>query len=328
MRKLAFYARLYAEAGLRKMKNRVLNLIEQPVVVLAYHRVMVPQTDFHSLAVSPENFRSHMEHLKRNFNVVRFEEDWSALKKPAVAVTFDDGYADNARDALAIIEETGVPATFFISTGNIGSTREFWWDELERLVLGKATYPLRFQLKDPKHGKTWSTATYKARKSMYWDIHQSAKRTDAERRTGWLKQVREWAGSDEAANETNRSLTYEELTALAKSRWVTIGAHTVTHPTLAFLTEDEQRHEIVSSRQQLEKLTGREIAVFSYPFGGKGDYDLKTCRICREAGFLKAAAAFPGEAHRWSDPYQIPRHAIPNWDLETFAARLKGLWIR
>lgn len=328
MRKLAFYAWLYIESELRKMKNRVLNLIDPPIVVLMYHRVLVPQTDFHSLAVSPDNFRAQMEYLKRSFHVVRFEEDWSAAKKPAVAITFDDGYADNVREALAIIEETGVPATFFISTGNIGSRNEFWWDELERLVLGESTYPLRFQLKDLKYGKTWATATYRDRRSMYWDLHQSAKTINAEQRTDWMKQIREWAGLNELTNEANRSLTYEELMTLAKSQWVTIGAHTVTHPPLAFLTGEEQRHEIVSSKQQLEKFTGREITVFSYPFGGKRDYDLTTSRICREAGFHKAAAAFPGEAHRWSDPYQIPRHAIPNWDLDTFAAKLKGLWIR
>ncbi|SPP99896.1 putative Polysaccharide deacetylase [Candidatus Sulfobium mesophilum] len=327
MRKLAFYAWLYVESELRKTKNRILNLIDPPVVVLAYHRVSVPQIDFHSLVVSPENFRAQMEFLKRNFHLVRFEEDWAAAKKPAVAVTFDDGYADNVL-ALAIVEEVGVPVTFFISTGNIDSSNEFWWDELERLVLGEASYPPHFQLNDAKYGKTWSTETYRERRRMYWDLHQSAKKITVVRRTGWLRQIREWAGLNEVTDGANRSLTHDELMILAKSQWVTIGAHTISHPTLSSLTEEEQRHEVVSSKRQLEKLTGREITVFSYPFGAKRDYDLTTSRICREAGFNKAAAAFPGEAHRWGDPYQIPRHAIPNWDVDTFAAKLKGLWIR
>ncbi len=327
MRKLAFNAWLLIESELRKNKNRFLNLIDAPVLVLAYHRVTVPQTDFHSLAVTPENFRSHMNFLKHSLQIVRFEEDWAAVRKPAVAVTFDDGYADNMR-ALEIIEEVGVPATFFISTGNIGSSKEFWWDELERLVLGESSYPHCFQLKDPKYAKTWSTSTYRNRRSMFRDLHLSAKKINEERRKDWMKQIREWAGLNEMTDGANRQLTCEELTAMAKSQWVTIGAHTVTHPPLAFLTEEEQRNEIVSSKLQLEKIVGKEITVFSYPFGGRGDYDLTTSRICREAGFLKAAAAFPGEAHRWCDPYQIPRHAIANCALDVFAAKLKGLWIR
>ncbi len=327
MLRLAFHAWLLIESELRKNKNRFLNLIDAPVVVLAYHRVTVTPTDFHSLAVSPENFHAHMNFLKRSFHVVRFEEDWTEARKPAVAITFDDGYADNMR-ALEIIEEVGVPATFFISTGYIGSRNEFWWDELERLVLGESSYPSCFHLEDPKYGKTWSTSSYRKRRSMFRDLHLSAKKINEERRRDWLKQIREWAGLDEMLNEANRQLTSDELTAMAKSQWVTIGAHTVSHPPLAFLTEEEQRSEIVSSKLQLEKIVGKDITVFSYPFGGRGDYDLTTSRICREEGFVKAAAAFPGEAHSWCDPYQIPRHAIPNCALDVFASKLKGLWIR
>jgi peptidoglycan/xylan/chitin deacetylase (PgdA/CDA1 family) len=127
--------------------------------------------------------------------------------------------------------------------------------------------------------------------------------------------------------EANRSLTRDELKSLAGNQWVTIGAHTVTHSRLSALSEEEQRYEITLSKKQLEKLLEREIRVFSYPFGKRNDYDMTSVRICREAGFLKAAAAFPGEAHRWTDPYQIPRYFVYNWDLATFAARLKCLWV-
>ena len=327
MPSLALRARLLIQAELRKMKNRMLNLVDAPVVVLMYHRVTVTQSDFHSLAIVPENFRAQLEYLKRNFRVVRFEEEWSTVEKPAVAITFDDGYADNAQAALPIIEDVGVPVTFFISTGNIGTNEEFWWDELERMVLGEAAYPACFVLDDPRYGKTWPTATGKERRDMFWELHQTAKKAGAAQRANWLRQIREWAGLDGAQGEANRLMTRAEVKELAQSQWVTIGAHTVTHPPLSALGEAEQRHEIVSSRQQLEKLVDREVKVFSYPFGDRCDYDMTTVRICREAGFVKAAAAFPGEAHRWGDPYQIPRHSIPNWDVNTFAAKLKGLWI-
>lgn len=312
---------------LRKVQNRIWNLIDTPVVVLIYHRVAVLQSDFHGIALSPENFRAHLEYLKRNFQVIRFEEDWSAVNKPAVVVTFDDGYADNVRVALPIIEEVGVPVTFFISTGNIGTSDEFWWDELERLVLRGSRYPGRFELKDPRYGKAWPTASLKERKAMFWELHQSAKKISAEQRLAWLGQIREWAGQDGTAEEANRAMTRDELRRLAQSPWVTIGAHTVSHPPLSALSEAEQRREIMSSREQLEQLIEREITVFSYPFGDRCDYDATTFRICREAGFVKAAAAFPGEAHPWTDPYQIPRHSIPNWDVTAFAAKLKSLGV-
>lgn len=116
--------------------NRLLNRVDPPVIVLLYHRVTTLVSDPEMLAVSPENFRAQMRHLKENHHLVRFEEDWSKAAKPAVAITFDDGYADNALEALPILDEVGVPATFFVSTGTIGTTREFWWHELERIILG------------------------------------------------------------------------------------------------------------------------------------------------------------------------------------------------
>jgi hypothetical protein len=48
--------------------------------------------------------------------------------------------------------------------------------------------------------------------------------------------------------------------------------------------------------------------------------------ICREAGFAKAAANFPGQAHRWTDPFQIPRQLVRDWPVDIFAQKLKRFW--
>lgn len=305
----------------------MLNLVDPPVVVLIYHRVAVLPSDPHMLAVSPENFRAQMRFLKRNSRVVRFEEAWSGLREPAVAVTFDDGYADNVLEALPVLEEAGVPATFFVSTGILGRSGEFWWDELERILLGEADYPPMFRLADHQHNRTWPAATGEQRLGLHAELHKLAGGIGEARRQGWLRQLRDWSGVGDAGREINRPLTPEELRRLAASPWATIGAHTVTHARLSALSEDEQRHEIASSKGQLEGLLSREITVFSYPFGGKDHYDRTSVRLCREAGFRKAAANFPGQAHRWTDPFQIPRQLVRNWDEGTFASRMRGFWV-
>jgi hypothetical protein len=51
-------------------------------------------------------------------------------------------------------------------------------------------------------------------------------------------------------------------------------------------------------------------------------------RLCREAGFMKAASNFPGQVHNWTDPFQLPRHLVRNWDLDIFAAEVKRFWTR
>jgi peptidoglycan/xylan/chitin deacetylase (PgdA/CDA1 family) len=312
---------------LRNIKSLLLNIIDNPVVVLCYHRVTSRPSDMNSVVVSPDNFRAQMNYIKRNFRVVRFEENWEQLDTPAIAVTFDDGYADNLTEALSILKDVGVPATFFISSGNIDTRNEFWWDALERMVSGADCYPARFILQDPRHGREWPTMTVKERVGMFSDLHPLFMSGTVEQRGEWLRQLSSWAGDNCQKSDINRLLSGDELRELADHREVTIGAHSVTHSRLSTLSEEEQRHEIVGSKRQLEKLLGREVQLFAYPFGKKTDFDSISSRICREAGYLKAAAAFPGEAHRWTDPHKIPRHFVYNWDLDRFIFKLKRLWV-
>jgi len=311
---------------LRRLKNRLLNRIDDPVVILIYHRVIDLAADPQLLAVSPGNFRTHMRLLKDNFHLVRFEEDWSGLKGPAVAVTFDDGYADNALKALPILEEMEVPATFFVSTGTLGTRQEFWWDELERIVLGGEKRPAEFRLDDPEYERAWPTLSGTQCQALYEDLQRLMGKVGPLRREGWAGQLRKWAGLDRTGREIHRPLSENELKRLADSQWATVGAHTVTHTPLSTLSEDEQLNEIVLSKEHLERITGRKVEVFSYPFGRKVDYTRTSVRICREAGFLKSAANFPGQAHRWTDRFQIPRQLVRNWDGETFAAQLRSFW--
>jgi peptidoglycan/xylan/chitin deacetylase (PgdA/CDA1 family) len=268
-----------------------------------------------------------MRYLKDRFPLVRFEDDWSRVERPAIAVTFDDGYADNVLEALPVLEEVGVPATFFVSTGNLDTMREYWWDELERIIMGDRPFFERFTLSDSRFGRGWPTATPAGRTVLYRELHPLMMQADPARREDWMMQLRRWAQAGEVGREAYRTMTADELRRLATSKWVTIGAHTVTHTPLSILSENQQREEIVSSRLHLETLLGTEIKVFSYPFGRKSDYNRTSVRICREAGFIKVASNFPGQVHRWTDPYQLPRQLVRNWGPDTFASKVKDFWV-
>ena len=154
------------------------------------------------------------------------------------------------------------------------------------------------------------------------------KQLDSKDRDRWLMQLRQWTQAGHEGREAYRHpMTVNELRRMAQSTWVTIGAHTTTNTPLSSLPVAAQREEIAGSKRQMESWLGREITVFSYPFGCKGDYTRESVKLCREAGFVKAAANFPGQAHRWTDPYQIPRQLIRNWQRETFGQKLKSFWV-
>jgi len=314
--------------ALRRARNRLLSTIDTPVIVLLYHRVATLASDPQQLAVLPENFRDQMRCLRDMCPMVNFEDDWSRLSRPSIAVTFDDGYSDNALNVLPILEEVGVPATFFVSTGNLGTMQEYWWDELEGIILGDRLLPKVFNLNDERYGRRWPTDTLLARQKFYLKITPLMKKLVPERRGDWLSQIRQWAETDETGRSAYRAMTGTELQHLAASKYVTIGAHTVTHSRLSVLSEQQQRDEIFTSKRQLEALLGKTITAFSYPYGKKGDYNGASVRLCREAGFSKAASNFPGMVYRWTDPLQIPRYLVRNWDRETFVNKMKVIGVR
>ncbi len=114
-------------------------------VVLLYHRVVEGLPDRQLLAVTPAHFAEHLEILAQACTPVRLHE----LQKPsrrrssqaAVAVTFDDGYADNLLQAKPLLERRRqVPATVFVASGHLGGT-EFWWDELAEILLDTPLLP-------------------------------------------------------------------------------------------------------------------------------------------------------------------------------------------
>lgn len=306
--------------------SKLANLVDVPIVVLLYHRVTRSTTDPQLLCVDPERFRAQLTRVKARHPILRLEDDLGGVRQPSVMITFDDGYADNALEALPILEELGVPATFFVATGTIGTRREFWWDELERLILLPRDVPRTFQLQDERHGGTWATRDLETRFDLYRALHGRILQVDAAIRERWLEQLRRWAGAGSEGRESHRAMSVDELRRLAASPAATIGAHTQTHAALAALSAEAQQEEIVGSKRQLERWIEREVRLFSYPFGGPTQFDRTSARLCRRAGFAKAAANHPGQIHRWTDPFRLPRHVVRNWADDEFERQLDGFW--
>ena len=131
-----------------------------------------------------------------------------------------------------------------------------------------------------------------------------------------------WDGDDSPARPEHRQLSADELRQLAADPLVTLGSHTLTHPRLSELPPAEQEKEILSGHRALEETVGKKLSVMSYPFGNHGDFDRNCREICRKAGFMRAAANYPGQAHSWTDPMAVPRHVIRDYGTRAFRERL------
>lgn len=112
------------------------------VPILMFHSISVAprRARTPSLHVSPRRFRSYLGHISRlGFRGVSMGEAMRRLadagtKRPekVVCVTFDDGFADNAEQALPILREYGFTATCYVTSGLLGSFNA-WDSELLRV---------------------------------------------------------------------------------------------------------------------------------------------------------------------------------------------------
>lgn len=99
-----------------------------------------------------------------------------------------------------------------------------------------------------------------------------------------------------------RTLTWDELRAL-RERGVEIGSHTMTHPRLTQLADDELEHELVEARSRIEDEIGAPCRFLAYPYG---DVDERVSSAARRAGYV-AAFGLPG---RPGDTFDSPRVGI------------------
>jgi peptidoglycan/xylan/chitin deacetylase (PgdA/CDA1 family) len=304
-----------------------------------------------SLCVTSNHFAEHLETLRRYTRIIKLAElinglENGALPERSVVITFDDGYADNLHNAKQVLERYDAPATVFITTGYIGHGREFWWDTLEKLFLAPGRLPeslhltingcvFHWELGEAAYYDStafWSNRRWQAqndpptlRHELYrilWE--RLVPMADRERRRV-LDELLAWAGVDPLVRSTHRSLSVDEICALASTEIVDIGAHSVTHPMLAALPVALQRDEVRRSKVDLEEILGRPVSWFAYPYGSSGTYTEESVGLVRQAGFAAACSGLPGSVELRTDRFQLPRVKVCDWDGDEFARRLSNL---
>jgi peptidoglycan/xylan/chitin deacetylase (PgdA/CDA1 family) len=324
---------------------------EGRVLILLYHRVATLKSDPWDLAVTPDRFAEHLEVLREYAMPMKLGQLSVALNDGrlpdrSVVVTFDDGYFDNLRNAKPLLERYDVPATVFVTSGFIGQKRQFWWDELDRLVLQPGRLPDRVQLSvDGKtyHWELGESADYteedfrshrgwKARKEcqtprhyLYTSLHHLLRPLSAGERRRKVAEVRSWRIDAPERRPRHRPLSVGEIGRLQRGGLVEVGAHTANHPLLSELPVAQQRREIKKGKARLEQILGYPVSSFAYPYGKPEDYTVETVDLVRQAGFACACSTVADVVRRSSDPFQLPRVWVRNISGGRFAKRL-GRW--
>lgn len=330
--------------------NKLLRALKFPphtACVLMYHRVAELNSDVWDIAVTPANFEKQIQLLKKEYAVITAEElayavTKKAVRKNSVVVTFDDGYADNYEVAKPILDHYGTPATFFVASQTIDTLAEFWWDELENIILFTACLPASFSgvvgdqsidfaldeeaalSEDARQlHQRWrvSTETLPTRRcALFFQLWKQLRLLPYPVQQQQLQAIRQWAGVGPGQRPTYRSMSLAQLQSLSQSSLHTIGVHTVSHPALAAHSLAFQKEEILSNQNFLQHVTEKKIAVAAYPYGS---YNQDTVEVTVETGFRAAFTTESRPVTRVSDLYRLGRYQVQDWSVDIFAQQLR-----
>lgn len=285
-------------------------MIRKRFLILSYHRVLDSQDSLRPQQTFASAFEGQAKVLAKFFNVIDLSDipamlESNAVPPRAVAMSFDDGYQDNFRTALPIIQKYKLTASFFIATGYLGGGI-MWNDEIIEAI---------------RHCKCSRIDLSEIGLRDFPVVSTSEKRGTIAVLITELKylpaSIRREA-VDYIVRKTGAEIPNDLMMTPANvidmcTEGMNIGAHTVNHPILSNVSQVEARSEIIESKRYLENLLDDSVDAFAYPNGKpKIDYLPEHVEIVRNAGFKMAVSTSHGSNDIDCDRLQMAR--INVWD--------------
>ena len=288
--------------------------------VLIFHRVLPEPDALFPDEMHARRFDDLCGWLAAWFNVLPLDQAACNLKAGtlparAACLTFDDGYADNYRVALPILRRHGLSATFFVATGFLDGG--CMWNDIIIESIRACQRPV-LDLSGLGLGRH-TLADGRGRQAAIVALIDQIKYRSAPQRVAMTEQLALLA---QVALPHDLMMTSNEVRAMHQAG-MQIGAHTVSHPILARLTDEQAQHEIQASKRCLEQLLNERVSLFAYPNGKPGeDYTRRNVDLVRSLDFDAAVSTRWGASGGGDDLFQIRR--FTPWDTTRlrFGARM------
>jgi peptidoglycan/xylan/chitin deacetylase (PgdA/CDA1 family) len=282
-------------------------LVRAPgVVVLYYHRVLHRErSDIGGIGF--DDFVGHMRWIRAHCDPIHPDELQERARdrrrgRPAVLVTFDDGYRDYHDLAYPVLRELAIPALVFVATSFLDADATPWTDDLQWAVLHSRSDRVRLPWSAPPGVPLNGDAS---RTILGERAREHLKALpDGERRVALATLLRDLGV---VPGRERQMLTWDEVRATMDI--TTYGGHSHTHPILARLTREDCEREIRVCRDRITAETGWAPRYFAYPNGQPGDFDGETQELLRRHGFTVAFSTSPGVAGPDTDWMAVKRVA-------------------
>lgn len=278
--------------------------------------------------------REHMQYLRRHYRVMHLEEALEEIatgsqpldRRAPVVMSFDDGYRDNYTHAFALAQELHIPMTVFLIPGYIESGKRFWWFESRYLMQHTQVEKVALD------GKLFHLHAAGERQALEEAITTRIRHASSvAEREAFIEAMHEALAVPTALTaeeETTRPVTWAEVREMQESGWVSFGAHTMHHPILSYLTDEQELlREVQECHPALERQLQRPVRSFAYPVGQQQHIGEHVVQAVQEAGYDWALTTIDGFNHREGNPYLLRRietDVSQHWLI--LAAETAGLW--
>ncbi len=289
-------------------------------VIFMYHRVlpkeMAHATDISVQAgmyVTPASLRLHLSYLKARFTIIPLSELVKRLEggedvSHCAVITFDDGWWDNYLYAFPILKELEVPATIFLASGFIGTSRWFWPEEIGWAVLAAHRKKIDSNLLPEPLLEVMNRKAL-----LQLEVNERIDHLIADLKS-WEEAPRLSVAKscallrEKTTGESERLLmNWDEVREMSESGLVSFGAHTVSHALLDQLPLDQVQKEIVECAADIHSETGLSPELFAYP---NGNYTERVFSLLAAAGITAAVTTKRGLVNRDSQLFELPRIAV------------------
>lgn len=315
-------------------------LHRREITILTVHGVMDEGIDTQWVPMRKQLSRKQLDRtlglLSKKYTLLSMDQASDILAGVAepvshgLVLTFDDGYTNNFRHALPILEKHKTPAVFYVVSAHVDSQQPFWFDRLDYALQRANLESTSVQIRDQKIRIDASSRS--ALSKSYAALRVAAKSIDDD--FEMRDALNEIAASLERGPETKLETIcrndawsgiadWEILKTALQSDLVTIGSHTVDHIRIGCVPDDVVREQLVASKETLEARLGIPCRHFCFP---NGSYSDSAKRLCAEAGYETAVTSDKGLNAPGDHLYALKRTTIPYEGGETAVlASVSGL---
>ena len=264
------------------------------------------------LAVTPDFLDRWVTHaIAKGWSFVSVDElcggGGGTKRARRIAVTLDDGYRNNLEHALPVFRRHGVPFTIFVCPGFSDRTSELWWEALERIIASAETIPLDGD--GPAESTPARSLVEKNAAFVRWREWLIADADEARQRHA-IRALAEKYGLDLAALARELVMDWDEIRTIAADPLCTIGAHTMTHPALARLPQNEAFREMQESAERIASEIGKRPTTIAFPYGYAAAAGAREASLAEQAGFSASFTTRPGYVRRDGSPHGLPRVSV------------------